>query len=132
MPKLNVQDCKLGIDGYDPVSYVDSEPLEGSSDITAESEGVIYRFASSANKERFEADPQKFAPQYGGWCAVAVSEGKYFPVNPKTYTIQDDKLFLFYNAEQGNTLPQWQESPESRQQAADKHWAADDIVFPED
>ncbi len=132
MPKLNVQECKLGIDGFDPVSYFDGEPLEGSSDITTESEGVVYRFASSANKERFTSDPQKFAPQYGGWCAVAVSEGKYFPVNPKTYTIQDDKLFLFYNAEMGNTLPQWQESPESRQQDADKHWAADDIVYPED
>ena len=132
MPKMNVQECNLGIDGFDPVSYFDGQPLEGSSDITTESEGVVYRFASSANKERFTSDPQKFAPQYGGWCAVAVSEGKYFPVNPKTYTIQNDKLFLFYNAELGNTLPQWQENPESRQQDADKHWAADDIVFPED
>lgn len=131
MPKLNVADCGLGISGYDPVSYFDGEPQEGSSDITAESGGVTYRFASTANKDRFTGDPAKFAPQYGGWCGVGVSEGKYFPIDPKTYTIQDDKLVLFYNAEMGNTLPQWEENPKSRQSDADKHWADDDVEFPE-
>lgn len=130
MPKLNTTDDGLGLGGFDPVTYFTGEPAEGSADTTAEHDGVVYRFASAENKQTFEANPAKYAPQYGGWCAVAASEGKYFPINPKTYTIQDDKLYVFYNGEDGNTLPQWQEDPENRRVAADQHWADDDLVDP--
>ena len=129
--KQNVGASNLAIEGYDPVSYFDGKPTEGEPGITSEHEGAVYRFANRANKDRFDAAPTDFAPQYGGWCAVAASEGKYFPVNPETYEISDNKLYLFYNGEQGNTLPQWEEDRDNRRVAADKHWADADLVDPE-
>ncbi|RNC82233.1 MAG: YHS domain-containing protein [Phycisphaera sp.] len=119
----NVADDHLALQGYDPVSYFDGTPTEGEAGITSEHDGAVYRFANQANKDRFDAAPADYAPQYGGWCAVAASEGKYFPVNPETYEISDNKLYLFYNGEQGNTLPQWEEDRENRRATADKHWA---------
>ena len=121
--KQNTADGNLALEGYDPVSYFDGAPAEGDAGITSEHDGAVYRFASQANKDRFDAAPADFAPQYGGWCAVAASAGKYFPVDPKTYEISDNKLYLIYNGEHGNTLPQWEEDRENRRAAADKHWA---------
>ena len=126
--KQNTTETNIAIAGYDPVSYFDGEPLEGDEAVTSEYEGATYQFATEANKARFDESPADFAPQYGGWCAVAASEGKYFPVNPETYEISNDKLYLFYNGEQGNTLPQWEEDRENRRTAADKHWADGDLV----
>lgn len=127
----NVDESRLALQGYDPMSYFDGSPAAGDAEITSEHNGAVYRFASAANKARFDASPEAFAPQYGGWCAVAASEGTYFPVNPETYEITDGKLYLFYNGEHGNTLPQWEEDRESRRAAADQRWADGDLNHPE-
>lgn len=129
--KNNIGTDAIAISGYDPVSYFDGTPLPGKTNLTSTYESATYQFANAENKARFDAAPVDYAPQYGGWCAVAASEGKYFPVNPETYEISDNKLYLFYNGEQGNTLPQWQEDRENRRVAADQHWAASDLVDPE-
>lgn len=129
--KQNVGAENLALEGYDPVSYFDGNPTEGSAEFTSVHDGALYRFATAANKSRFDGAPADFAPQYGGWCAVAASEGKYFPVNPETFEISDGKLYLFYNGEHGNTLPQWEEDRENRRANADKHWAAGDLVDAE-
>lgn len=126
--KQNTDSESVALAGYDPVSYFDGSPAEGDPSFTSRHEGAVYRFVSQANKERFDASPADFAPQYGGWCAVAASEGKYFPVDPETYEISDNKLYLFYNGEHGNTLPQWEEDRENRRSAADKRWADGDLV----
>lgn len=126
--KNNIGTDNLAISGYDPVSYFDGNPLQGEANITSSYEGATYQFANMDNKARFDAAPADFAPQYGGWCAVAASEGKYFPVNPQTYEISNNKLYLFYNGEHGNTLPQWEEDRDNRRAAADRHWATGDLV----
>jgi YHS domain-containing protein len=113
----------LALEGYDPVSYFDGQPLPGRSEHSLEHAGVTYRFASDSNKRRFHADPERFLPQYGGFCAVAVSEGKLVPVDPLTYTLTDDRLYLFYNGEHGNTKPQWQADEQGMKVAADTRWA---------
>lgn len=130
MAKLqNLNDAGVAIDGYDPVSYfVGDHPIPGNPNISSTVEGATYYFATEENKAKFEADPVAYIPQYGGFCAVAVSEGKTFPVDPETYKVSDGKLYLFYNGELGNTKPQWEEDETTRQANADRHWAKGDLV----
>lgn len=129
---LNLNEAGVALQGYDPVSYFSGQPVKGSDGISSRYEGAIYYFSSDENKAAFEAMPQKYVPQYGGFCAVAVSEGKTFPVDPNTYTVTDDKLYLFYNGKLGNTKPQWEAEPETRQANADKYWQNDEltVVYP--
>ena len=93
---------------------------------------ATYYFSSEGNKILFEGAPQKFTPQYGGFCAVAVSEGKTFPIDPHVYTIEDGNLYLFYNGKLGNTKPQWEADATIRKTNADQHWKNADltVVYP--
>ncbi|MCG8510835.1 MAG: YHS domain protein [Rhodospirillales bacterium] len=86
------------IQGYDPVAYFTAgKPTRGSADHSAQWMGVTWRFASADNKARFEADPAAFAPQYGGYCAWAVSQGYTAKIDPAAWRIEDDKLYLNYS-----------------------------------
>ena len=122
---LNTNESGVAIEGYDPVSYFDGSPSEGNADITATHNGATYRFASEANRDRFNESPDHFAPQYGGYCATAMSEGKIFEVDPTNFKVTGDRLFLFYKGEAGDTLPDWNADEASRTANADKHWAED-------
>ena len=89
----------VAIDGTDPVSYfTEGKPVEGSRDITADWNGATWRFASAANRDMFLAEPEKFAPQYGGYCAWAVSQGYTASTEPEHWAIVDGKLYLNYSA----------------------------------
>jgi len=113
----------VALDGYDPVSYFDGEPLEGEESITADFEGITYQFASESNKEKFLADPQSYEPAYGGWCAWAVADGSKYKVDPETYKIQDGRLLLFYKGLLGDTLKKWEDGNEDELlMSADGHW----------
>lgn len=92
---------------------------------------TIYYFAPAEKKAKFEADPEAYIPQYGGFCAVAVSENKLVPVEPETYKITDGKLYLFYNGEHGNTKPPWEADETTMKTNADTAWAKGDLVAPE-
>jgi|SaaInlStandDraft_7_1057024.scaffolds.fasta_scaffold03651_3 YHS domain-containing protein len=81
--------------GYDPVSYFTAgEPQRGSGFHTATHEGGTYLFASKANKKMFEANPEKYAPQFGGYCAYGVAVGKKFYSDPTIWKVVDGKLYL--------------------------------------
>lgn len=116
----------LAIKGYDPVAYFKDgggEPTKGDKDITTTYEEVTYRFASEKHKSLFLADPAKYEPAFGGWCAWAMSSGDKTEIDPKTFIIQDGRLFLFYNGFWGNTKDDWQKGDKvelARQ--ADAHW----------
>ena len=85
-------------EGYDVVAYFrDSKPVEGNSDFSHEWSGVKWRFSSAENRDLFAADPEKYAPQYGGYCAYAVSQGYTASVVPEAWSIVDDKLYLNYS-----------------------------------
>lgn len=103
----NITKAGVAIDGYDPVSYFTSEqPAKGSADHTATYQGATYHFSSRENRATFEANPSKYTPQYGGYCAYGVSIGKLFKVDPKVYTIHQGKLYLQFNSEVAETYLQ--------------------------
>jgi YHS domain-containing protein len=114
---------RVGIKGYDPVSYFDGTPTKGDAKITAEHEGVIYRFASEANRTKFAAEPNRFAPAYGGWCATAFAfdKGKV-DIDPKNYRVTDGRLYLFYKGWGGNALKEWVKDEPANIVKADASW----------
>jgi YHS domain-containing protein len=123
MEQLNLNQSGVILEGYDPVSYFAGEPIQGNPSISSSYNGATYYFASEENKSRFDAAPQQYAPQYGGFCATAVSEGKTFGIDPKNYKVTDGKLYVFYNGELGDTKPTWEADEENRQKNADANWA---------
>lgn len=119
---INVNKEGVALQGYDPVSYFIDRPLAGNPQITSSYDGATYYFSSEENKAKFEAAPEQYIPQYGGFCAVAVSEGKLVPVDPETYKVTDGKLYLFYNGEFGNTKPQWEANEATLRANANDYW----------
>ena len=94
----NVDFSGLALKGYDPVAYfTENRPVAGKAEFTARHEGAIYRFASAANRDAFAAAPQKYAPQYGGYCAFGMASGYKAPIEPDAWTVVDGKLYLNYN-----------------------------------
>lgn len=86
------------IRGYDPVAYfAEEEAVAGKPEFTASHGGATWRFASAENRDKFVADPAKYAPQYGGYCAWAVSQGYTAPVDPDAWSIREGKLYLNYS-----------------------------------
>jgi YHS domain-containing protein len=119
----NIDGNGLAMKGYDPVSYFSGNPLKGSKNIVTLHEGVIYRFNTMYNKEKFLSDPEKYSPAYGGWCAYAMGDsGEKVEVNILTYKIKNDRLFLFYNKLLNNTLTDWNENEKQLMEQADRNW----------
>ena len=86
------------IRGYDTVAYfTEGAPVEGSDEFTTEWQGATWRFASQEHLDLFEADPEKYAPQYGGYCAYGVAGGYLVKIEPELWTIVDDELYLNYD-----------------------------------
>ncbi len=114
----------LAIQGYDPVAYFEqAKALKGEKEITATYEGVVYRFSSKGNKELFLKHPSKYEPQYGGWCAYAIgSSAEKIAINPKTFKVQNGKLYLFYNAYLNNTLKDWNKDEAGLKSKANENW----------
>lgn len=119
---FNIKDG-LAIDGYDPVSYFSGSPAEGNRSLTYVYKGVTYRFANQANLAKFKANPGKFEPAYGGWCAYAMgATGEKVKVDLETYKIVDGKLYLFYNFWTNNTLTDWNKDEQKLKEAGDRNW----------
>ena len=91
-----------------------------------EFQGVSYKFTSAEHLASFKKDPERYLPQYGGYCAYAMAlKGDKVGVNPKTFLITDDKLYLFYNKFGVNTLKKWEnENPKELKEAADGYYKA--------
>lgn len=118
--ELNVTSTGLALRGIDPVSYFTSgAPAAGDFQITAVHNGAVYRFASEENKAAFTADPDKYLPQYGGYCAMGVKMGQKLDGDPAVFTIIDNKLYL-------NVAPaiaeMWRPDAAANITAADKIW----------
>jgi YHS domain-containing protein len=95
---VNVDQSRLAIKGYDPVAYFTEEkPVQGSSQFTAEHLGATYYFSSAQHQSLFQGDPNKYAPQYGGYCAFGVSKEYKFDIDPEAWAVVDDKLYLNLN-----------------------------------
>lgn len=97
---VNVDGSGVAIHGYDPVAYfTEGAPTKGSVEHTAVWEGAVWHFATAANRDAFVAAPEKYAPQYGGWCAYGATKGYAAETDPVTaWTVRDGKLYLNWDA----------------------------------
>ena len=114
------EDDGLAIGGYDPVAYfTDGKPVEGEERFSLDHDGTTWRFASAANRDAFKADPAKYAPQYGGFCAYAVSQGYTAKIEPDAWRIVDGKLYLHRN---DRVRDLWSRNPHGYIAEADEAW----------
>ncbi len=111
-------------EGYDVTEYFSNKAVKGDHKFTTTYDNVRYKFATQGNLEKFKSDPQKYVPQYGGYCAYAVAvNSEKVDINPKTFEVRDGKLYLFYNSWGINTLEKWiNEDAEKLQVKADENW----------
>lgn len=110
----------VAVGGYDPVAYfTEGKPVMGSKDITLQHEGVTWRFTSVANRDAFKADPSKFAPQFGGYCAYAVSQGYTAKGDPQAWSIVGGRLFLNYNK---SVRRDWEKASSTLIPKGDANW----------
>ena len=106
--------------GHDPVAYfTENRPVKGSANFTAAYNGAVYRFASAENRDRFQANPQKYAPVYGGYCAFGTSLGKKFQVDGKAFRVVDGRLYVNKNLEVYET---WKKDIPGNITKADRQW----------
>ena len=90
----------LAIGGYDPVAYfTQGKPVKGKSAHKVMWKGAVWTFASAAHREAFEADPRRYAPQFGGYCAYAVSRGYTAKTDPKAWKVHEGRLYLNYSTQ---------------------------------
>lgn len=111
------------IDGYDVVSYFTGAPSKGSKEYQVKYMEVDFYFASQANKDTFNNNPEKYIPAYGGWCAFAIGEtAEKVNVNTKTFKIIKGKNYLFYNKLLTNTLELWNADEDELFKMAEANW----------
>ena len=110
----------IAINGYDPVAYFkEAKPVKGNTDFSIVYKGVNWIFANKENAELFRASPEKFEPQYGGYCAFGCSKGYKAKTSPDAWTIIDDKLYLNYNTDVRET---WNKDQKGYIEKANAHW----------
>jgi len=110
----------IAIRGYDPVAYfTDDGPVKGDPSNTHQWMGTTWQFANQANLETFVDNPEKYAPQYGGYCAYAASSGYIAPTDPNAWTIHNDKLYLNYSK---SVRKRWSKDKNGHIKSADKNW----------
>ena len=118
----NVDSSGLALKGYDPVAYfTEQKPVTGKAEFTARHEGATYRFASAVSRDAFLAEPAKYAPQYGGYCAYGVASGYKAPIEPDAWTVVDGKLYLNYNQ---SVRSRWRSDIPGYIRKADANWPA--------
>ena len=110
----------LAIRGYDPVAYFRAgRPVQGLAQFTTRYQGAEFRFSSAANRDAFVAAPTRYAPQYGGYCAWAVSQGYTAGVDPQAWRVVDGRLYLNYNRD---IQRRWESDIPGQIAAANRNW----------
>jgi YHS domain-containing protein len=110
----------IAIRGYDPVAYfTEGAPKKGKAEFTAEYEGAKWQFASAESKALFEADPAKYTPAYGGYCAYGVAQGYLVKIEPDAWSIREGRLYLNFDQ---NVQAQWTRKPAEYIAQADDQW----------
>lgn len=112
--------------GHDAVAYfTESKAVEGSSKFTAKHNDAIYQFSSAENRDLFKANPDKYAPAYGGFCAYGTTLGKKFSVDGKAFEVVDGKLYVNKNLD---VYEVWRKDIPTHIQQADAKWPAIESV----
>lgn len=118
--QINTDANDLAIHGYDAVSYFSkSGPVKGKSKYRVSYKDAIYHFATESNRNAFRADPAKYAPQFGGYCAMGVALNKKLDVDPMAWHIEDGKLYLNLNKQ---VQKKWFEDVPGNINTAERNW----------
>ena len=118
--ELNLDENGVALHGYDPVAYfTEDKAVLGDAANSASHNGATYYFASADNKAAFEQDPDKYAPQYGGYCAMGTSLNKKFDVDPTQFAVIDDKLYVNLN---DKVKQRWSEDIPGNIEKANANW----------
>jgi enamine deaminase RidA (YjgF/YER057c/UK114 family) len=125
VPDARSEEPKLSISGYDPVAYfTDGKPVPGKSEFEYSWHKLRWRFADGAHRELFVKDPDRYAPQYDGYCAMGAAAGESAhkdTVDPEAWAIVDGKLYLTHMRQGMET---WRQNPAEYIKPADENWAA--------
>jgi YHS domain-containing protein len=117
---VNTDATGVVLHGYDPVAYfTEGKPVAGDEHFSADFGGGKYLFSTDANGDAFVANPAKFAPQYGGYCAFGVAMGHKFDVDPGSFKIVDGKLYLNLNPQ---VLKKWSADITGFIQKSEANW----------
>jgi YHS domain-containing protein len=110
----------IGIKGYDPVAYfAQGRPVTGKPELSVEHGGVTYRFATPEHRDAFRAEPAKYLPQYGGFCAFGVAGGYKADIDPEAFSLVGGKLYLNYSKD---VRAKWQQDVPGYIGKADVKW----------
>ncbi|MGH1543338.1 MAG: YHS domain-containing (seleno)protein [Arenicella sp.] len=110
----------FAIKGYDTVAYfTESKPVVGKEEFKTQWNHATWLFSSQENLDLFTANPEKYAPQYGGYCAFAAAKDSFAKIEPDQFTILNDKLYLNYNA---RINKKWTKNRDKFIISADKNW----------
>lgn len=117
----------IAIGGYDVVAYFQlGKAVKGNPALKSQLNGTTYFFSTEANQKQFDTQPQKYLPQFEGYCALAVSYGKKISIDPQTFKVVNDKLYLFYNGSTGqgkvNSIETWNKNETKLLKKADELW----------
>ena len=127
--KAEVESLPIAMHGYDVLSYhVASGAIVGSSTYQAVYNGQRYLFASKENQERFSKNPEKFLPEFNGYCAQSLVEDKLVEADPKLFLIDEGKLYFFSKPQ---ALAKWQLEKESNYTRANKRWKYEAVKLAE-
>jgi YHS domain-containing protein len=120
---VNVDKSGIAIQGYDPVAYfTEGAATPGSAAHMAEWEGAVWHFASVANRDAFLASPERYAPQYGGWCAYGATRGYAAETDPvNAWTVRDGKLYLNWDA---SVKEEWSKDIAGNLAKSEANWPA--------
>lgn len=119
----NVDEDRVAIKGYDAVSYFSGKPQKGIKSQSVSRNNVIYQFANEENKKKFLEKPEMFVPAYGGWCATAMADGgRKVEIDPNSFKITNNRLFLFYKGWRGDALKDWNKDEAKNLRSADDNW----------
>jgi YHS domain-containing protein len=119
---LNLEKNGLALQGYDPVAFfTQNKPVKGKPEFKSTHQGATYYFASEENKARFDKEPAKFEPAFGGFCAYGVSRNKLVEIDPEAFQILDGRLLLQYSK---GVRSDFNKDPKSNLAKADANWPA--------
>jgi YHS domain-containing protein len=119
---VNIDKSGLALQGYDPVGYfTDGKPVKGSPEFTAAYKGATYQFASVEHRDTFKQAPEKYAPQFGGFCGYAASINKLAPIEVEYFQVLHDRLILQHNKKAWDL---WHQDVEGNLKKADANWPA--------
>ncbi len=119
-PPVQVDRAGIALHGYDAVAYfAQNAAVKGTAEHSHSWHGAVWHFSSAANRDTFAGAPEKYAPQYGGYCGYAVSKGSTADIDPKAFTVHDGKLYVNYST---RIMKKWRQDIPGNITKANANW----------